>query len=48
MKYTDFFYEFQPTVYATVCCCITADQTLSLAFIVGGSVNPQKFLWNLF
>ncbi len=32
-------YEFQVTLSADVCYCITADQTLSLHFIGGGSVS---------
>ena len=33
-----FNFDFQATLSAYVCYCITADQTLSLHFIVGGSV----------
>jgi hypothetical protein len=38
-----FYYEFTATSSATVCCCITADQILSLHFIVGGSDSADLF-----
>ncbi len=39
-----FQYELKATSSATVCYCITADQTLSLRFIVGDS-DPVVFVF---
>jgi hypothetical protein len=39
------YYKFQATLSAPVCYCITADQTLSLHFIVGCSAGLCSYVF---